>query len=105
MSRVSRRVSVWMGRIGTRERDRDDRVTSDGARRVVFRAVAAACDKPVGSPETETDSWPALTSWVAPIDGQHTEEAKDHAAASSRSDRQVTRYLLGSYGWYRTTHR
>jgi len=31
-----------------------------------------------------------------PIDGQHTEEAKDHAAASSRSDRQVTRYLLGS---------
>ena len=42
---------------------------------------------------------------LPPIAGQHREEAKDHAAASSRFDGQATRYLLGSYGWCRTTHR
>src|SRR5665647_3932864 len=59
MSRVSRRVSVWMDASGHVSVIRTIRVTSGGAPRVVLRAVAGACDQPVGSPET--DSWPALT--------------------------------------------
>jgi hypothetical protein len=46
-------------------------VLRDGARRVVFRAVSGACDKPVGWTQTQTDAWPARTFGIAPIGGQH----------------------------------
>ena len=93
------------GRIGTRERNQDDpgdvrrrsSGRSPGGRRRVRPARRLARDRFMASPHILRR--PRSTA------NTPRRLAKDHAVVSSRSDRQVTRYLLGSYRWYRTTRR